>query len=520
MTDPHEQATSSPNPGPFDLAGRVFVVHTVDLANIEAIGFDMDYTLCRYKPSLEVLATELAVDHLVRRGYPKALRDLRFDPAWGIRGLIIDTQLGNVVKMDMHRHVTRAWHGLTPLDDEARRATYAQDPLRLSRERWAMTDTLFSTPESFLFAHMVSLLEAEGGRPLEPHETRRLYVDIRYCIDLVHRDDSLKSRVRADKPRYITRDPQLPHTLHRLRSSGKKLFLLTNSEMSYTEDIMAWLLEGSSSVAGYSSWADFFETSWVEAAKPRFFETEAEPFEVDSRRRIYAGGSRVQLEKVLGVGGDRVVYVGDHIYGDVLKSRTNTGWRTVLVVPELEHELPLLEANRGAILERTELEDERFELEARLAGAELSLQAVRRAERHGGTEDLVDLVVPGLGPTRLDTPEGLRAARESLRSEVAQTREMLEQNLERSRALTQTIEAPFNPRWGQVLNERQTASWFGAQVKLYAGLYTSRVSNLATYSPSQRFVPPREMMAHERVLRAQRATERAAEGDDTPGPQG
>ena len=31
--------------------------------------------------------------------------------------------------------------------------------------------------------------------------------------------------------------------------------------------------------------------------------------------------------------------MGDHIYGDILRSKKTLGWRTMLVVPELESEL-------------------------------------------------------------------------------------------------------------------------------------------------------------------------------------
>ncbi len=37
----------------------------------------------------------------------------------------------------------------------------------------------------------------------------------------------------------------------------------------------------------------------------------------------------------------QVLYVGDHIYGDILRSKKSLGWRTMLVVPELEAELAL-----------------------------------------------------------------------------------------------------------------------------------------------------------------------------------
>ena len=34
-----------------------------------------------------------------------------------------------------------------------------------------------------------------------------------------------------------------------------------------------------------------------------------------------------------------VLYVGDHIFGDILKSKKVRGWRTFLVIPELSQEL-------------------------------------------------------------------------------------------------------------------------------------------------------------------------------------
>lgn len=39
------------------------------------------------------------------------------------------------------------------------------------------------------------------------------------------------------------------------------------------------------------------------------------------------------------VSGKDVLYVGDHIFGDILKSKKIRGWRTFLIVPELMKEL-------------------------------------------------------------------------------------------------------------------------------------------------------------------------------------
>jgi hypothetical protein len=37
--------------------------------------------------------------------------------------------------------------------------------------------------------------------------------------------------------------------------------------------------------------------------------------------------------------GNQVLYVGDHIYADIIKSKKKNAWRNLLVVPELEREL-------------------------------------------------------------------------------------------------------------------------------------------------------------------------------------
>jgi len=61
-----------------------------------------------------------------------------------------------------------------------------------------------------------------------------------------------------------------------------------------------------------------------------------------SELKVYQGGNYLDLHRMLGVeSGTEVLYVGDHIYGDILKSKKTLGWRTMLVVPELEPELAI-----------------------------------------------------------------------------------------------------------------------------------------------------------------------------------
>ena len=54
---------------------------------------------------------------------------------------------------------------------------------------------------------------------------------------------------------------------------------------------------------------------------------------------VYSGGNCEVLSKLIGARGKDVLYVGDHIFGDVVKSKKIRGWRTFLIVPELNDEL-------------------------------------------------------------------------------------------------------------------------------------------------------------------------------------
>lgn len=50
-------------------------------------------------------------------------------------------------------------------------------------------------------------------------------------------------------------------------------------------------------------------------------------------------GSVDVFSEMMGTYGKEVLYVGDHIFGDILKSKKVRGWRTFLIVPELAQEL-------------------------------------------------------------------------------------------------------------------------------------------------------------------------------------
>lgn len=469
----------------------IYVNRNLRLGQIEMVGFDMDYTLAIYHMRrLEQLSFDMTVELLVRSfGYPEIIREIRYDQSFVMRGLVVDKAHGNLLKMDRFNHVGRVYHGRRLLDREAKHRLYRDEKIRLSSPRYAWIDTLFALPEASMYAEVIELFERRGI----PVDYARLYDDIREAIDTVHRDGSLKSEIRKDLDAYIYRDPELAPALHKLRSGGKKLFLLTNSLFDYTDAVMRHLLDGR--LPEYPSWRNYFDVVVVGGAKPRFF-TERQPFlELDAtgavvgeathfeRGKIYQGGNLADFERFVGIGGERVLYVGDHIYGDILKSKKSSLWRTCMIVEELEAELAHIEANRDRIRELAETERLRARLEDALNHQKgLLNQLDRRIER--GDPDGRSL-------------EEVEAIRQEAKRDLELLRRAVREMDERVVRLSAEIEGSYNEHWGLMFKEGNENSRFGEQVEDYACLYTSRVSNFLYVSPMQYFRSPRELMPHE-----------------------
>jgi len=371
---------------------------------------------------------------------------------------------------------------------------YGTRPVRVASDRFHWVDTLFSLPEATLMAGIIEHYEG-AGRTL-PWTYRELFDDIRACIDEAHADNTLKKEILANLPKFIVKDPDLAPTLHKLRSAGKRLFLLTNSEPYYTEGVMNYLLDGE--MPFYRTWQDYFDIIIVSGRKPRFFNKD-EPFiELDAdgeprgeakhlkRGVIYSGGNSRVLEEVLKVTGNGILYVGDHMYSDIVRSKKMGVWRTALVVQEMEEDIRVSQENPETLRRLQDLEEGARLLDDAINYHLTLLKSLGRMQQLMG---------------RLTTPESrvIESASDSARAEVQRNREMQAQVLAELVALEAEVDAKFNHYWGQLFREGNDRSQFGAQVQSYAGIYTSRVSNFLAYSPNQVFRAPRELMPHERT---------------------
>lgn len=62
-------------------------------------------------------------------------------------------------------------------------------------------------------------------------------------MDYVHLQGDLKKHTTDNLEKYVKKDERLPMFLTRLRESGAKTFLLTNSDYNFTNKIMTYLFD-------------------------------------------------------------------------------------------------------------------------------------------------------------------------------------------------------------------------------------------------------------------------------------
>ncbi len=445
---------------------RLWCNRTLNLKSIRAIGYDMDYTLVHYRvDEWERRAYAHLRQRLADQGYPVA--GLEFDPDAAHRGLAIDKEKGNLVKANRFGYAKQASHGTRPMSFDELRAEYGRTVVDLAEPRWEFLNTFFSKSEGCMFAQLVDRLD--GGALPGALGYEDLHRMVRRTLDFAHMEGHLKAEIIADPDRFVDLDPDLPQALADQRAAGKKVLLITNSEWPYTNAMMAYAFDRF--LAGGRTWRDLFDMVFVSARKPAFFTSRMPLFEVatgDGLLRpvnaphdggLFLGGDARGVEEHLGVSGEEILYVGDHLATDVHVSKAVLRWRTALVVRELEEELAALAAFRDRERELEALMVEKERLEHLHAHARLGLQRLK-----------------GDGPRGALSPSKLHAAMDDLRARL----DALD---ERIGPLAQGAGGIGSRRWGPLMRAGNEKSLLARQVERYADVYTSRVSNFLHHTP-------------------------------------
>ena len=218
-------------------------------------------------------------------------------------------------------------------------------------------------------------------------------------------------------------------------------------------------------------WMSYFDLVLVDACKPRFFSTGTPLQRVDtsssallplssnlSGPEVYSGGDHTTITNMLGAKGPDVIYAGDHLLADVIKCRKLCEWRTLLIVPELLHELEVTQKNFGLFSQLSKFE-------ALLADN------------------------PELGELKMRLWDAVNELNKDFGGS------------------------------GSLFRSGSRLSYFGSQVMIWADIYTGSVNNLAAHDLDQRFVTdtvklPHEKDAEEEFIRSGMSSSLASQVND------
>ncbi|KAJ1742334.1 hypothetical protein LPJ55_002684 [Coemansia sp. RSA 990] len=476
MNDP-ERFSSSHMQHMVSTSRDIFPNTELRLSKVRTFGFDYDYTLARYTDKLPETIYTMIRDVLVKRMlYPPALQALKYDKTFAIRGLSYDRETGWLFKLDSNYNIAMdtVHYGREPLRDleevySLHNGTHVA-PDYVKNQLYQLND-IYSVPEATLLADIIQYF-TEQNIPFHP---RYLAEDIRAAGEYIHKGDGislspLHSTIINNIGDYLDRAPELLQILNTLKSSGKRLFLLTNSGYQYINAGLTYMF-------GTRDWRALFDVVIVGARKPSWYLSHR-PFRLvptdtqESRHQpwahvdhfedgqVYSGGNLMTFTNITGYSDRNVMYFGDHIYSDLRDPSIQKGWFTGAIVSELKYELSVIQ---------------RSEYRQLVTYIQLIEKILKTAQQQTRSAQFTQLSV--------EEKEAFRQLLEVGRVERRQARWKLRDC--------------FNTNFGSVFRTEKYPSLFATKIKAFANVYTADLSNLGEYPLDFIFYPKRMTQAHE-----------------------
>ncbi len=452
----------------------IYCNRTLNLKKIKWIGLDMDHTLVRYHTEkFESLVYQFAIKELLSdKNYPEHIKQCEFHFEDAIRGLVIDSQNGNILKLSRYGLIKQCRHGTQLKTYKEQTEFYRSTYIDLNDHNYMAIDTAFSIAFCVLYSQLVDLKDKE---PRLFPSYRQIALDTIDAVDKVHGKGEMKEYILKHHDEYIKISPETVAGLQRFIQYGKKFFILTNSDYYYTKKLLAITIEPF--LPPNQTIHDIFPYIITLANKPRFFYDNLRFLKVNEENGsmsniygsiepgIYQAGNAKQLTQDLNLSGDEILYIGDHIYGDIVRLKKDCNWRTALVVDELTDEIKRQNAAQPVENQIIELMKDKQELEMQYAW------------------DLMQLP-----ETTQQRPKNTNI--ENLQAQI----------FEIDKKLTLLIREQdnfFNQKWGKIFRAGAEETFFAFQAERYACIYMEKLSDLLDLPPVSYFRAYRRMLSHD-----------------------
>ncbi|XP_059139748.1 5'-nucleotidase domain-containing protein 1-like isoform X2 [Physella acuta] len=341
---------------------------SITFTDYDVLGFDMDFTLARYKlvPFYKMVYRGVCKYLVEERNYePSIFHELDQDKDLIYKGLLVDFEKGNVLKLDKQGSILRATHGTRKLTTAQLEEAYGREKkfshfqtfmqgMKCLAGRWRFFENYFDIPALVAFARIIDSINDKKTVVTEDKKTfLHIWTDVYDALGDMYTPQQFKANqgnffpnMKADVGAYIDLvSPAIKQWLTALRQDNRKIFLLTSSFPDFATHIMEYSFG--------PDWRSYFDLVVFGGRKPRFF-TEVEPFmevenlEIGQETKYlqeggeYCHGNHLQLmtffKKITGKTYPKVVYFGDNLWADAWPSKTYGQWDTVLVLEEMDAE--------------------------------------------------------------------------------------------------------------------------------------------------------------------------------------
>ncbi|XP_075059051.1 5'-nucleotidase domain-containing protein 1 isoform X1 [Mixophyes fleayi] len=332
------------------------------LSDCDVIGFDLDHTLCRYRlqESSKLIYDSFAQYLVAEKGYTEDLLSVTTEE-WDFcsKGLVLDLEEGNFLKLAADGTILRACHGTKTMTAEMIAEIYGEKRVwkhfkeingtYARSAKYYFYDNYFDLPGALLCAKIVDSLEMT-----DEQSKYDFWKDVISAVEHNYKTTAFKENcgtyfptVKKDPGKYLKSCPDsVKNWIRSLKNAGKTILLITSSHSDYCRLLCEYIFG--------KDFEELFDIIITNALKPGFFSLtpQQRPFwtlesdiEIDrlptmEKAGWYSQGNWLHLynllKKMTGKPEPKTVYFGDSMRSDIFSARHYCSWETVLILEELE----------------------------------------------------------------------------------------------------------------------------------------------------------------------------------------